>query len=265
LAKRRIRSFDDYEDKTEEWSEDEQLDKRIRKLTICGLIETGVLVLFFVLYMIVVSYEVKTVYVEGNEHYTAAEIRAMVVTGWFGDNSLFLSMKYRNKSITDIPFIEKMDVDVMDKNTIKITVYEKKLAGYVNYLGTYVYFDKDGIVVESSKVKTQGIPLVTGLEFDYFVMYEQLPVEDTKVFQTVLYITQLLEKYDIVTDRIFFSSDSEMTLYFGNVRVDMGKTDLLEEKVQRLDAILPELEGMSGLLDMGAYDSGNENFTFTID
>ena len=235
----------------------------IHKLTVTGLVQLVLFLLLFAVYQILVYFTVENVYVEGNTHYNAAEIRSMVERGWFYDNSFFLSIKYRNKSITDIPFIEKMDVNVVDRNTIRITVYEKALAGYVEYLGTYVYFDKDGIVVESSKVKTDGIPLVTGLKFDHFVMYETLPVDNKDVFQIVLNVTQLLGKYNITTDRIYFNDNGEMTLYFGDVRVAMGDTSLLEEKVQRLDAILPELDGMAGLLDMSAYDDGKENFTFT--
>ena len=110
---------------------------------------------------ILTNYTVTTSYVEGNVHYTDEEILDMVMTGRYGNNSLFLSMKYKNKSISGVPFVEKMDVSVMDPHTIKIEVYEKALAGYVEYLENYMYFDKDGIVVESSNEQTKGIPLVT--------------------------------------------------------------------------------------------------------
>ncbi len=257
----------DYFDKYDISDEDRayELDRRIHNLTVAGFIELVICLILLGIYHVLMVYTVRNVYVEGNAHYSAAEIRKFVETGWFYDNSFFLSLKYRNKSITDIPFVEKMDVDVVDKNTIKITVYEKTLAGYVEYLGTYVYFDKDGIVVESSKVKTDSIPLVTGLKFDHFVTYEPLPVDDPGVFQIVLNVTQLLGKYGIVCDRIYFNDNGDMTLYFGDIRVKMGDTDLLEEKVQRLDAILPQLDDMKGMLDMSSYDEGKENFTFTKD
>ena len=50
------------------------------------------------------AYRVQEVSVEGNVHYTDEEIRAMVMEGTFGNNSLFLSLKYRDKEITGIPF-----------------------------------------------------------------------------------------------------------------------------------------------------------------
>lgn len=243
----------------------DKLDTILHYEVVSAVILTIVFVLLLVLYILLVNYSVTNVYVEGNEHYTAAEIRHMVEKGRFGDNSLYLSMKYSKKSITGIPFIEKMDVSVLDKNSIKITVYEKAMAGYVEYIGNFIYFDKDGIVVESSNVKTEGIPLVSGLEFDHFVMYEQLPVDDPEVFQTILNLTQLLNKYDITTDRIYFTKDEKITLYFGAIRIGLGTMELLEEKIQRMNSILPSLQGKSGYLEMGAYNEGKADFTFTLD
>ena len=241
------------------------IEENIRLLVLIGIIAGVIFILLFAAEYILEKYTVSNVIVEGNQHYSAAEIRSMVEKGKFGDNTIYLSLKYKNKSITDIPFIQKMDVSVVDRNTVKISVYEKKMAGFVEYIGSYLYFDKDGIVVESSNVKTAGIPMVSGLSFDHFVMYEQLPVDDVAVFQTVLDVTQLLNKYDISAERIYFDKNNEMTLFFGEVRVGMGEMNLLEEKVQRLTGILPSLVGEKGYLEMSTYDSGKEDFTFTKD
>ena len=67
-----------------------------------------------------------------------------------------------------------------------------------------MYFDKDGMVVESSSSPTEGIPLVTGLNFNHVIMNEPLPVQNKNIFKMILNITQLLTKYHIMTDRIYF-------------------------------------------------------------
>ena len=240
-------------------------EKSIHDKTIICCILSVVFILLLVMNLLLEYFQVQTVYVEGNRHYTAQQVKQLVERGKFGDNTLYLSMYYKNKSISGVPFVERMDVDVMDRNTIKVTVYEKSLAGYVEYLGNYLYFDKDGIIVESSNMKTVGIPMVSGLQFDHFVMYEELPVENPDVFHNILTVTQMLNKYDITTDRIFFDGNSTMTLYFDKVRVNMGNMELLEEKIQRLDAILPKLEGEDGVLHLEGYSENNDTFTFTRD
>jgi cell division protein FtsQ len=209
------------------------------------------------------TYTVKNVYVEGNVHYTEDEIKEIVMNGLLGDNSLYLSLKYRNKGVEGIPFVDVMDVSVLAPDTIKIMVYEKALTGYVKYLDTYMYFDKDGYVVESSSVKTAGVPQITGLEFDYIILGEQLPVEDTEVFNSILDITKLLQKYELDSDKIYINKSEEITLYFGTVKVALGNDrESLEDKLMLLPGFLPTLEGKSGTLQMQTYDESGGKYVF---
>ncbi|MDE7253885.1 MAG: cell division protein FtsQ/DivIB [Acetatifactor sp.] len=210
------------------------------------------------------THTVQTVFVEGNVHYTAEEIKELVMEGPMGNNSLYLSMKYKSRGIKDVPFLDAMDVDILTPDTIKITVYEKALAGYVKYMNTYVYFDKDGYVVESSTIRTAGIPQVTGLTYDYIVLGQPLPVaeEYQDVFGTILEMTKLLNKYELSADRIYFHTDTKITLYFGEVKVALGEEkQWLEDKIMRLPEMLPQLQGRKGILQMEVYNEKGE-YTF---
>lgn len=231
------------------------------------------LAIFVVLLVIVLGvcvylwyeYSITSVTVKGNSHYTDDEIKEMVFTGPYSYNSIVLSLMYRNKSIEDIPFIEKMDVDIVNSNSVRINVYEKAIAGYVEYLGHYMYFDKDGIVVESSNRIIEGIPFVTGLSYDHVVLHKPLPVKKSSVFLTILSVTQLLSKYQIETDRIAFDSDGRITLYFGKARVLLGTDDYIDEKINEMHLLLPQLEGYSGTLHMENYVGEEVNFSFDKD
>lgn len=214
---------------------------------------------------IIHNYMITTVYVEGNVHYTNEEIMEMVMDGRYGNNSLFLSLKYKDKGMEDIPFIQAMDVTIEAKDTVRITVYEKAMAGYVSYLGQYVYFDKDGIVVETSTEKTDGIPQVTGLQFDHVILHEPLPVENPDIFSEILNITQQLERYSMSADRIYFDSDYRVTLLFGEARVALGDSQYIDEKIMKLQYILPELVGKKGTLDMREYSEDTKSYSFEQD
>ncbi|MDE6974002.1 MAG: cell division protein FtsQ/DivIB [Lachnospiraceae bacterium] len=230
-----------------------------------GMITFLVAVLAAAYIYIIRNYTVTTVYVEGSVHYTNEEIIEMVMEGRYGSNSLLLAARYKDKSIVGVPFVEKMDVSVLDPHTIRIEVYEKALAGYVEYLERYMYFDKDGIIVESSMEKTPGIPQVTGLSFDHVILHEPLPVDDPGVFKAILTITQLVNKYNLSADRIYFGSDESLTLYFGDVRVALGNWDNLDEKIMRLQYMLPELTGKKGVLHMENYTEDTKNIPFEQD
>ncbi len=236
-------------------------EKKVRLLIIACV----VLILLIVGVFIYEKYTIRTVYVEGNTHYTDDEIKDMVIDGKLSNNSIYLSILYRNKEIKDVPFIETMDVSILAPDTIQINVYEKALAGYVEFLGRYMYFDKDGTIVESSEDKTAGIPQVTGLKYGYVVLYQKLPVEDETIFKQILNITQLLNKYGISTDKIYFDAALNMTLYFGEAKVMIGGQDYLDEKIMKLKYILPELDGKKGTLRMENYSEDTKNITFQLE
>ncbi len=215
--------------------------------------------------VIIHVFTVKNVTIEGNTHYTNEEIYDMVMGDRLGRNSIYLSLKYKNKDIEDIPFIETMNVKITDPSSIKIIVYEKAVAGYVEYMGRYFYFDKDGTVIESSDKRTMGIPQVMGLNFDHIILYEKLPVESDEVFKQILEMTQLLAKYDIEMDKLFFDKNYSMTLYFGDARIRVGDFTNIDEKIIRLKDILPELEGKKGVLRLDNYTGSDSIITFEVD
>lgn len=211
------------------------------------------------------KYTVTHVIVNGNSHYTDDQIRDFVMRKPYEFNSLYLRFKYDDQSVEDIPFVEKMDVEIVSADTIKINVYEKAMAGYVEYLGHYMYFDKDGIVVESSSEKIPGVPFVTGLKYNHVVLHEPLPVKDSGVFLQILNIAQLLKKYEISTDRISFDTMGNITLYFGKARVSLGSNDYIDEKINEMHLLLTKLYGYSGVLHMENYTGEEVNFSFDKD
>lgn len=209
------------------------------------------------------TYTIRTVYVEGNVHYTDEDIKSIVMNGLFGDNSLYLSLKYKDKGIEGIPFVDVVDVDILTPDTVKIIVYEKTLTGCVRYLDTYIYFDRDGYVVESADIKTAGVPQIMGLQFDHMITGEKLPVGNEDIFDSILSITQLLHKYALSSDKIYFNKSGAITLYFDEVKVSLGNDGTtLEDKLMILSELLPNLEGKSGILQMQTYDANSGKYVF---
>lgn len=212
------------------------------------------------------KYTVKNIQVEGNLHYTSEEIAEMVTKGPLGKNSVYLSLKYRKKGIRNVPFIDVMDVEILSPDTIQVTVYEKALAGYIRYLDSCIYFDKDGYVVECSGIVTPGIPQVAGLRFGHAVLGQKLPVEDQDVFERIMNLTKLLGKYELNADKIFFHGQGEVTIYFQNVKAALGNDDsYLEDKMKVLPDLLERLQGQSGTLRMEKFTEDHPNAVFQPD
>lgn len=233
------------EEKTEQISVKKQNKGWIILVVLLILLTGGILV--------TTQFKIETIQVTGNIHYTEEEIIQLVVGEGYGQNTLLLYLKNKLQPMEPIPFVEKIDVEYISNHVITITVYEKALAGCVEFMNEYIYFDKDGVVLESSSQKMSDIPCITGIQFDTMVMYEPLPIEDRDFFFTVLTLTQLLQKYNLPVDDVRFTSQNEIILYYQDIKILLGDGSNIEEQISELGNILQSIEGKSGTLYMKDY------------
>ncbi len=198
-------------------------------------------------------FRITEVTVVGNDYYTNEEIAEFIVGEGYQRNTFYLYFRYKYQKHPKIPFVDDFEVNLDSFHSITIRIYEKNIVGYVRYLGKNVYFDKDGIVVESSDEVIDGIPMITGLYFDNLVLYQSLSVEEPKIFDIILNITQLLKKYELDPDEIRFGNTNELYLQLGEVRIALGAGDNLEDKIARISRLEPDLRDKSGTLHMENY------------
>lgn len=232
-----------------------------------GFLAAGItaFVLALLVILAVTVFQIRDVEVTGNSHYSTQEIIDRVITDKYTSNSLYLYFKYQYLDTEPIPFVDKIEVSLAGPGKVKLRVYEKSIVGYVTYMGANLYFDRDGVVVETSSEVTEGIPCISGLKFDSLALYQKLEVADDSVFERILDITQLVKKYELAPDRIEFGRNLELTLYFDKVRVALGNSGSLDEKVGRLHELYPDLEGRSGVFRMENYTEDSKFISFEKD
>ena len=198
-------------------------------------------------------FRVRQVTVTGNAYYTKEEVVDLLLDEGSLQNTLLVYLRYKYQEHPEIPFIDDFEVTMDSWQSLKIRVYEKNMVGYVRYLGQDVYFDKDGIVVESSTQELEGIPQISGVTFDSLAIHQPLSVEDPTIFDTILSITKLLTKYDLDPDEIRFGAGGERFLQLGDVKVALGTGENLDEKISRLKQLEGDLKDKSGTLHMENY------------
>lgn len=198
-------------------------------------------------------FRVRQVTVTGNAYYSKEEVVDLLLDEGSLQNTLLVYLRYKYQEHPEIPFIDDFEVTMDSWQSLKIRVYEKNMVGYVRYLGQNVYFDKDGIVVESSAQELEGIPQISGVTFDSLAIHQPLSVEDPTIFDTILSITKLLTKYDLDPDEIRFGAGGELFLQLGDVKVALGTGENLDEKISRLKQLEGDLKDKSGTLHMENY------------
>ncbi len=203
------------------------------------------------------SFNVREITVTGNERYSEEQITEILFPDRLSRNSVFCYLRDHLREHETIPFVEDYRIVFQGPNKVEVILYEKSVVGYVSYMSSYMYFDKDGIIVESANEKLAGVPRITGLKFGQIVLYQKLPVESETIFQEILNLTQILSIYELKVDRIQYNSFGEATLYMGGIEVLLGGNESLNGKVAELNDMLPLLEGRSGTLHLEDFDETN--------
>jgi len=273
------------------------MEKEIKIIPIIILL-LGVSALVFLF-----AFRVREVEVIGNTRYTEAEIKDMALAGIASSNTVMATWLKGNQEVVDIPFLDGFKVERVNNNKLRIIVSEKQIIGYINYQGSDMFFDKDGLVVESVEPKivdgkqvivgetveevetiapqaieageveditsfqaaVTNVPLIEGLNATEVALNQRLKVDNPEVFTMIWGIARMVEKFNIQPDKVVFDENSQATMYYGNVRVLLGSDTLLEEKISRAAAILPELVGKSGELHLEDYTEGVGSIVFSGD
>ncbi len=217
--------------------------------------------------VLLLAVRITDIEVTGNRQYTKEQIIDLIFDGKWSRNSAYCYYENRFREHKSIPFIEEYKIEFRSPTKVEIVVFEKSVVGYVSNMSSYMYFDKDGIVVESSSEQLPGVPWITGLEYGKILLYEPLEVkndESGEIFGKILNLTQILSVNEVKVDKINFDSFGDAELFIGDITVELGGDENLDGKIAELRDILPELSGLSGTLYLDTYDEANSSPTYTF-
>lgn len=110
------------------------------------------------------------------------EIPITAAVKWKRNSSLIIFEKniltfwlMQKLSLTpDLPFVREYEVNYPSTNEIHIKLYEKSIVAGIAYSNQYIYFDKDGIVLQSSDKAVKGIPLFETKNLTTFTLYSKV-------------------------------------------------------------------------------------------
>lgn len=222
-------------------------------------------VLMILIFLFFVTFTLKEVEMDDCAYYTKEELLSFLKQSKWDDNTVLFYTKLKQGKNTEIPFIQKLDVKMLNRNKVEVTVYEKPIVGCVPYMGEYIYFDKDGKVLEISSKKVENITVFTGLSFKEMQLYDQLLVSDEEIFKTIMDISQLITKNELPIDKVTFDRHGKVTLSTNDIKILLGKRTSYDEQLAELVNILPKLEGMKGELDLIDFVPGKQQIIFRED
>ena len=214
------------------------------------------IVIIFVAIMASPVMNIRETYVSGNEKLSSREI--LELAGFEGNVNIFaFSEAMAEEGLYGNTYIKHVDIKKnYTQRSIAIDIVERSLSGYIKFDdNTYLYIDKEGMVLECRTSFTERRPVIEGLGFAEFTLGAYLELDNAEIFDTLVNLSHLFEKFEIEHDiiRVDLARSDEIHFYYGSIDIQMGSKMDLDLKVRTVKEILPTLEEykeIGGILNM---------------
>ena len=100
--------------------------------------------------------QINTIHVSGNRQYTAEQIEASIFDSRLSRNPVFCYLQYRFRPHKSIPFVQDYKLVFQNPFHVQVIIHEKTVVGYVSYMSSFMYFDKDGYILPV-KITFEGV------------------------------------------------------------------------------------------------------------
>ena len=199
-------------------------------------------------------FNVKEVEVIGNEKIETQDI--VVSSGIMKEINIFrANITDAKNNISQISYIDTVDIKRSLPNRIVINVTERKPVGYIPFMGSYILIDKRGHVLEVvAELRDNHIPFIGGLKFDRFKLGKTIQVDDDKKLEMIVSCLKEILNYELlhqVSEIDVHDIDNIQLNIQSRIVVSLGDGTDVNYKICFLKEILKELnEGERGYIDL---------------
>jgi cell division protein FtsQ len=201
-------------------------------------------------------FNIKTINVTGNNRVSQQEIiRLSGLT--YQQNVFRINTKETMKNIFQSPYVEKIKIRRGLPNIINIDIIEREPIVLVPYVGSYLYVDSEGIVVEiNSSVEGMNLPKINGLKFNTFKLGEEIKVEDKLQLTSVIKLINEIKKAGIIQEIAEINAENILNLKLktkSGIKINLGDDSNINTKIPVAKAILQDLSSkkLKGTVEMG--------------
>ena len=215
--------------------------------------------------MMETAFVINTIDVEGCTYSDPDEITAQIQSDAYSDNSLLLYLQLSTGRVPDVDFVESIKVTFIAPWHICLQVTEKSLYGvvYDSQNLTYIYFDSSGIVAAVSETEISQITPVAGTVSGDATVGAGLNLIPEGSSEYVIEVFALIDDYGLETDQLTVDEDGEISFITSGMTIVLGDNENTAEKFKNLSAILEQLTGMSGTLDLSDFEETGDDIIFT--
>ncbi|MDF2521888.1 MAG: putative polypeptide-transport-associated domain protein FtsQ-type, partial [Clostridia bacterium] len=189
-------------------------------------------------------FNIHTINVTGNVKVSQQEIIRLSALS-YQQNIFRINTKETMKSIFQNPYVKKIKISRSLPNVINIDIIEREPMVLVPYLGSYLFMDEEGIVIEiQSSIKDMNLPIINGLKFNTFKLGEEIKLEDKQQLSSVVKLINEIIKTGInqeITEINTADIQNIKLITKSGIKINLGDDSSLEEKLPMAKAIMQDL------------------------
>ncbi|MDF2892488.1 MAG: putative polypeptide-transport-associated domain protein FtsQ-type [Clostridia bacterium] len=201
-------------------------------------------------------FNIKTINVTGNNRVSQQEI--IRLSGLSYQQNIFrINSKETMKNVFQSPYVEKIKIRRGLPNIINIDIIEREPLVLVPYVGSYLFVDAQGIVVEiNSSIAGMNLPVINGLKFNTFKLGEEIKVENKLQLASAIALINQIKKTGISQEIAEINAENILNLKLitkSGIKVNLGDDSNINTKIPLAKAILQDLnsKNLKGTVEMG--------------
>lgn len=213
-----------------------------------------VLAVVIILFLVSPVFTVQDVVISGNYQVSENNIRSMLNIGPTTNLILFNTRAARQQLLANL-YIGDVTFRRVLPGQLYVEIAERQLSAYVEHMGSYLFLDDSGRVLEIRSYFTKPLPILTGLQFTRFQLGEILDVPDSASFSAVVQYAQLIYLHGLsdIVSHINVSDTSNIRIFIHYIEFNVGNVSSADKKiriiVEILDAI-PNADIFRGIVDV---------------
>jgi cell division protein FtsQ len=212
-------------------------------------------------YFIITSdlFSIRTIEVEGNEHYTKAQIAEMSGIR-IGVNMFKTNMGAVAERLSRDPYVERSKIERKPFHRVVVTVKERKERFLIKNGEKFLVMDYGGMVLREAD-EPPPLPLLENFKVTKAKLGEALVVTENSLLTQTIQFLQVVEKSDLFFKRIV-ASDIAVKAYLYDGLLCKGTYKNLADNIEPLKQVILDLQQQN--VERGTIIvSGNGTCTFT--
>lgn len=215
---------------------------------------------FFILYTKTSFFHISSVEVNGNDKITDEKI--ILASGIIIDENIFkINLKVVKENILFHPYVKDVIIRRKLPNKILIEIEERKEIAIINYTGSYVYIDEEGIILNILSEKSdEEIIEIYGIEIISPEIGEKIQFSDEEMMPKVFEFINSSRMFGISKsfEKVTIDENNNVDIYMeSGGKVAFGTLDDVKYKLNFLISILEELESKNQGYRTIHLDKGN--------